>query len=235
MSNRNSGPRSERCSQRRLACDAWPARPPLREYRRRFDPMPRERLRSGPWGPWTSRPQAGVSPPDPAPARQSGPAGSVARRVIGPRCAPLWTSAYARGWRMPTGGPPCGPNPLRPGTNGRGDALLSPPPRIPQAQAAKSRRRLRRGNSPPSRTMSRSPPPSLRRETSSHRRRSLPGATGGTDRRRGRAATAPADPAEGAPPSGRSPPEGGGSLSGGGHPDGVQLPGRQSRLVGRGA
>jgi len=44
------------------------------------------------------RPKRGMSLPDPNPGRESTLARSVARRVIGPRCAPTWTHAYATVW-----------------------------------------------------------------------------------------------------------------------------------------
>jgi len=182
-----------------------------------------------------ARSDSDVSLPVPNPGRESTLAGSVARWVIGPRCAQLWTHAYVIDRRRPVAGPLSGRprSPEKP-SGWAGGWQLPPPTRTP-AQAAMSRSRLRTGDLGPGPSADRLPPLSPRRETSSHRCWALPTATGGPYPGGGCDAKAHPLPTQGDPPSSCTFPEGTGRPECGGHPDGVQLSVGQPHLVGRGA
>jgi len=167
--------------------------------------------------------------------RESTRAGIVARWVIWPRCAQLWTHASVTDWRWPLAGP-LSERPRAPETTG-GSACgwQSPSPMMTPAHVAKSGRRLRRGNRPPVLNADRIPRLSPRRETSNHRCRALPVATGGPNSGRGCDASTHPIPTQEDPLSGLTPTEGAGRPEWGGHFDGVQLSGGQPHLVRRGA
>ena len=106
--------------------------------------------------------------PVPNPGRESTPAGSVARWVIGPRCAQLCTLAYVTAWRGTVAGPLSG-RPQAPETpSGWGGGWQSQSSTKTSAPAAMSRRRLRRGSRWPDPSADRLPRLSPGKETSYH-------------------------------------------------------------------
>jgi len=68
------------------------------------DPRPRAARRPGAATNSATDPGRWISPSDPNPGRESTVAGSVASRLIGPSCAPTWTSAYVTDWPLPVVG-----------------------------------------------------------------------------------------------------------------------------------
>ena len=87
--------------------------------------------------------------PVPNSGRESTLAGSVARWVIGPKCAQLWTRAYVTDWRRPAAGPLSARPRARGTPSAWGGGWRSPPLRTIPAQEAMSRHRLRRGSRRP--------------------------------------------------------------------------------------